>query len=98
MSNVLTLYRLQQVDSRLDQIQTRLQAIQFALENSAELKAAREQLEQEQAALKEQEQALKQAENDSQDQRVKLEQVEVSLYSGRIQNRKELNDLQADDA
>jgi predicted nucleic acid-binding Zn-ribbon protein len=98
MSNALTLYRLQQVDSRLDQIQTRLQTIQFALENSAELKAAREHLEQAQAGLKEMEQALKQAENDSQDQRIKLEQVEASLYSGRIQNPKELKDLEADAA
>lgn len=98
MSNALTLYRLQQVDSRLDQIQSRLQAIQFALENSAELKAAREQLEQAQTGLHEAEHALKRAENDSQDQRVKLEQVEASLYSGRIQNPKELKDLEADAA
>jgi uncharacterized protein len=98
MSNALTLYRLQQVDSRLDQIQSRLQTIQFALENSAELKAAREHLEQAQTDLHEAERALKVAENDSQDQRIKLEQVEASLYSGRIQNPKELKDLENDAA
>lgn len=98
MNNALTLYRLQQVDSRLDQIQNRLQAIRFALENSAELKAAREQLEGAQTDLQEKERALKQAEHDSQDQRIKLEQVEASLYSGRIQNPKELKDLETDAA
>jgi uncharacterized protein len=98
MSNVLTLYRLQQVDSRLDQIQARLQTIQFALENSAELKAAREHLEQTQADLRDIEHALKQAENDSQNQRIKLEQVEASLYSGHTQNPKELKDLENDTA
>ena len=94
MSNALTLYRLQQVDSRLDQIRSRLDAIQTALENSAELKAAREQLEQAQAALKASEQALKLAENNAQEQRIKLEQVEASLYGGLIQNPKELKDVE----
>ncbi len=96
MSNALTLFRLQQVDSRLDQIQSRLQAIQSALENSAELKAARELLEQAQASLHDMEHQLKQAENDSQDQRIKLEQVEASLYNGGIQNPKELKELEKD--
>ena len=94
MSNALTLYRLQQVDSRLDQIRSRLEAIQSALENSAELRAAREQLDLAQAGLQEVEQKLKQAEIHSQDQRIKLEQVEASLYAGRIQNPKELKDLE----
>jgi len=98
MSNALTLYRLQQVDSRLDQIQSRLQTIQSALENSAELKAAREQLEQAQENLRNVERALKQAENDSRGQRIKLEEVEASLYNGRIQNPKELKDLENDAA
>ncbi len=98
MSNALTLFRLQQVDSRLDQIQTRMQAIQSALENSAELKAARELLEQAQTSLRDMEHTLKQAENDSQDQRIKLEQVEASLYNGGIQNPKELKELEKDTA
>lgn len=96
MSNALTLYRLQQVDSRLDQIQTRLRAIQSTLENDAELRAARQQLEEAQGGLKQAERALKQAELDAQAQRIKLEQAESSLYRGRIQNPKELQDLQND--
>jgi predicted nucleic acid-binding Zn-ribbon protein len=96
MSNVLTLYRLQQVDSRLDQIQSRLQTIQSALVESAELQAARERLEQSQTSLRNVEHTLKQAENDAQAQRIKLEQAEASLYGGRIQNPKELKDLESD--
>jgi uncharacterized protein len=98
MSNALTLYRLQQIDSRLDQIHARLEVIQSALEDSAELKAAQAELNQAQGSLREVERALKQAENDSQGQRIKLEQVEASLYSGRIQNPKELKDLESDAA
>ncbi len=94
MSNALTLYRLQQVDSRLDQIRTRQEAIRSALEDSAELKAARERLEQARAALEQSEKALQQAETNSQDQRIKLEQVEASLYGGLIQNPKELKDVE----
>ena len=96
MSNVLSLFRLQQVDSRLDQINTRQQAIRSALEDSAELKAAREVLEQAQHRVLDMEHTLKQAENDSQDQRIKLEQAEASLYRGNIQNPKELKDLEQD--
>ena len=96
MSNALTLYRLQQVDSRLDQIQARLQGIQTALQDSAEFKAARERLEESQANLRNVERALKQAEIDALAQRIKLEQAEASLYGGSIKNPKELKDLEKD--
>ncbi len=96
MSNALTLYRLQQIDSRLDQIQSRLQSIQSALAESAEVKAAREKIEQAQANLHSIEHTLKQAENDAQAQRIKLDQAEASLYGGSIKNPKELKDLEKD--
>jgi predicted nucleic acid-binding Zn-ribbon protein len=96
MSNALTLYRLQQIDSRLDQIQSRLQSIQSALAESAEIKAAREKIEQVQTDLRSIEHTLKQAENDALAQRIKLEQAESSLYGGSIKNPKELKDLEKD--
>lgn len=96
MSIALNLYRLQQIDTRLDQVTSRLAAIQSALENDAMLKAARLRQEKADAAAKEAEQALQQAENEAAAQRIKLEQAESSLYSGRIQNPKELADLQND--
>lgn len=96
MSNALTLYRLQQIDSRLDQIQSRLQSIQSALAESAEVKAARERIDQTQADLRTIEQSLKQAENDALAQRIKLDEAEASLYGGSIKNPKELKDLEKD--
>lgn len=97
MSSIaLTLYRIQQIDSRLDQIQYRLQTIQATLADAPALKAARETLDQSQASLKKIEQSLKQAENDAQSQRIKLDQAESSLYSGNIKNPKELKDLEKD--
>lgn len=96
MSITLNLYRLQQIDTRLDQVTSRLTTIQAALENNAELKAARLRQEQAETAVNELERRLKQAETESASQRIKLEQAESSLYGGRIQNPKELQDLQND--
>jgi predicted nucleic acid-binding Zn-ribbon protein len=96
MSVTLPLYRLQQIDSRLSQVISRLTAIQSLLENNAELKAALLRLEESKSAQRYAEQALKSAEYESASQRVKLEIAESSLYSGRIQNPKELRDLQND--
>jgi predicted nucleic acid-binding Zn-ribbon protein len=96
MSNTLPLYRLQQIDSRLSQVTTRLATIQSLLENNAELKAASQQLEAAKSTHRLAEQDLKNAEYESSQQRIKLEMAESSLYGGRIQNPKELRDLQND--
>ena len=94
MSIALLLYRLQRIDSRLSQVTTRLSAIHSLLENNAELQAARQRLESAQMVQNEADKTLKVAEYEANSQRVKLEQVESSLYSGKIQNPKELQDLQ----
>ena len=94
MSIALLLYRLQQIDSRLNQVTTRLSAIHSMLENNVELHAARQHLESARMAQHEAEKTLKRAEYEATSQRVKLEQVESSMYSGKIQNPKELQDLQ----
>ncbi len=96
MSITLNLYRLQQIDTRLDQVTARLTAIQSALANDARLKAARLRQENAEAELIAAEHALKKAGDETASQRIKLEQAEASLYSGRIQNPKELADLQND--
>jgi len=96
MSASLGLYRLQQVDSRIDQIQARLKTIQQTLENDLELRAAREQLAAIETQYKDAEHALKQSEAEVEKQRIKIEQAESSLYGGRVQNPKELQDLQKD--
>jgi uncharacterized protein len=96
MSHVLGIYRLQQVDSRIDQATARLDAIRVTLENNSDLQAARSALQKAETDVHEAEKALRATQAASEAQRIKLEQVEASLYGGRIQNPKELQDLQND--
>jgi predicted nucleic acid-binding Zn-ribbon protein len=96
MSAALGLYRLQQVDSRIDQIQARLKMIQQTLENDVELRAAMDRLAAVESNHREAERLLKTSELDVEKQRNKIEQTEASLYGGRVQNPKELQDLQKD--
>jgi predicted nucleic acid-binding Zn-ribbon protein len=96
MSAALGLYRLQQVDSQIDQIQARLKTIQQMLENDAELRGAKERFSLVDGEHKAAERVLKLSEADVEKQRIKLEQTEASLYSGKVHNPKELQDLQRD--
>jgi predicted nucleic acid-binding Zn-ribbon protein len=96
MSAALGLYRLQQVDSQIDQTQARLQTIQQTLENDTALRSAKEAFTAAEAKHKEVERALKLSESEVEKQRIKIEQTEASLYGGKVQNPKELQDLQKD--
>ena len=96
MSLALLLYRLQQIDSRQKIVSARLASIQSTLDTNADLLAASKRLENAKTALRQAESLLKNAEFESSNQRIKLEQAEASLYSGRIQHPKELQDLQKD--
>lgn len=96
MSAALGLYRLQQVDSQMDQIQARLKMIRETLENDRELRAANDALSATEANFKKAERLLKDSESEVENQRIKIEQTESSLYSGTVHNPKELQDLQKD--
>jgi predicted nucleic acid-binding Zn-ribbon protein len=96
MSAALGLYRLQQVDSRMDQIQARLNAIRETLENDLDLRAAIDIFAAAESKSKEMERVLKHSEAEVEKQRSKIEQAEATLYSGKVQNPKELQDLQKD--
>jgi predicted nucleic acid-binding Zn-ribbon protein len=96
MSAALGLYRLQQVDSQIDQIQARLKVIREKLENDVQLRTASETFTIAESKHKESERALKLSETEVEKQRIKIEQTEASLYGGRVQNPKELQDLQKD--
>ncbi len=96
MSAALGLYRLQQVDSQMDLIHGRIKTIQATLQNDGELRAAMEAFAASQSKVREAERALKACEADVEKQRLKIEQAEASLYGGRVQNPKELQDLQMD--
>jgi len=90
------LYRLQQVDSQIDGIQARQQTIRETLQNDLKLQAATQAFSAADSKYKEASRALKQTETEVEKQRIKIEQTESSLYGGRVQNPKELQDLQKD--
>lgn len=96
MSAALGLYRLQQVDSQIDGIQARQKWIQDSLQNDLSLRAATQAFTAAESKSKDASHALKQTEADVEKQRIKIEQTEASLYGGRVQNPKELQDLQKD--
>jgi uncharacterized protein len=96
MSQTLSLYRLQQVDTHIDRVQTRLNLLHKTLEDDTELKNATELLEKTDSLFETADQALKQAEAIAQLQRIKIEQTEASLYGSKVHTPKELLDLQND--
>ena len=98
MSASLGLYRLQQVDRQIDRARTQLDTIRKTLENDAELRAAVEKMETARSGQHLAKNALANAEAETQSQRIKIEQTEASLYGGKVQNPKELQDLQKEAA
>lgn len=94
MSQAFKLFRLQQIDSQLDKSQQRLYEIELALKDDSLLRTTRNEVQEAeieyQAALKQ----LKNLEQQSSTQRIKIEETENALYSGKIKNPKELQDLQ----
>jgi predicted nucleic acid-binding Zn-ribbon protein len=94
MSASLGLYRLQSVDRQIDQVETGLARIREILENDAELKQATSALEEARKNLHHARQELRTAEAETINLRNKIEKTESELYSGKVQNPKELQDLQ----
>ena len=96
MSASLGLYRLQQVDRQIDRTRSQLDTIRQTLENDAEMRECLKQVETAKAAHHHTHHELKSTEVEVEAQKIKIEQAESSLYGGRVQNPKELQDLQKD--
>jgi hypothetical protein len=94
MSNPFKLFRLQQVDSRLDTARERLAEIDRILGEDEALRAAQAKQSDATDARDERQKDLRRAEEDVQAQQIKLEQNQSTLYSGKVTNPKELEDLQ----
>jgi len=94
MSQTLSLYRLQQIDSQIDRLQARLQAIQQALEDDSELRLATEKAREAEAHFQSAEKALEQADSELKNHHIKIQQTESSLYGKSAHTPKELQDLQ----
>ena len=96
MSASLGLYRLQQVDSQIDRARGQLNTIRKTLENDTELQEALNRVTMTQTNNHHASHSLKNAEAEVDAQKIKIENAESSLYGGRVQNPKELQDLQKD--
>jgi hypothetical protein len=96
MMQTLTLHRLQQTDSQTDKTRNRLQTILNILEDDAQVRQVKEEASLAASGIETAERLLHQAEAAVNEQRIKIEQIESSLYSGATHNPKELQDLQKD--
>ncbi len=94
MSQISVLYRLQQIDGQLDNARLALQNVEKELSDNSLLSEAQQTVlvteQKYQADLKQQ----RESENKSYDVRAKIELSEAALYGGKVQNPKELQDLQ----
>jgi len=94
MSQISILYRLQQIDSQLDNARIALQIIESKLGDDTIMQSPQQNIVQAEQKRLSELRRLRDAENKSYDTRVKIELSESSLYGGKIQNPKELQDLQ----
>jgi predicted nucleic acid-binding Zn-ribbon protein len=94
MSQISNLFRLQQIDSQLDSVSVNINRIDKELLDNFPVLSAQQTVvlaeELHRSLLKK----LREAENKAYDTRIKIELAEASLYSGKIQNPKELQELQ----
>ncbi len=94
MSRPFKLYRLQQIDTQLDWLSSRLNDVIAMLGDNRELAQFEEKVALSREALQKAKNAQSSAEFEVQQQRIKIEQTEASLYGGKVRNPKELQDLQ----
>jgi predicted nucleic acid-binding Zn-ribbon protein len=94
MSRPFQLYRLQQLDTQIDGMHARLKETESALADDSEVSLSREKLAQTNTELQLARQNLRNAEFETQQQRIKIEQTEATLYGGKVHNPKELKDLE----
>jgi len=94
MSQSSNLYRLQLIDTQLQQATNRLNSIDAILNDLSIFEAAEARAKEYEGILLHNQKQLREIENLVTDQKFKIEQNESTLYSGRIRNPKELQDLQ----
>ncbi len=96
MNTGFQLYQLQSIDSDLDTAQRRIGEILLAVESNKEVIRAKDNLDQAQADLKKIKSDFTAIDYDIQQKKIKKAQSEANMYSGKIQNPKELQDIQAE--
>ena len=94
MSRVSGLYRLQEIDLESNRLKGRLEEIRDTLEDSAEIEQLRADLGTKDSAMVTIRLDAKRAENEVEDQRIKIQNTEQALYGGSVSDPRELEDLQ----
>ncbi len=94
MSHSFKLFRLQQIDSSIEKGRRRLDEINKMLEDDRQVQMSQQRLALVKNAHYEAEHNLRFAEQNVKEQRLKIERSQTTLYSGKIVNPKELQDLQ----
>lgn len=94
MSQSFKLYRLQQLDTQLDKALGRVQEIDKRLNDTAAMSMAQLKVDNTAARLEAARITLRSAEREVQGQQLKIEQTEATLYSGKVGNPKELQDME----
>jgi predicted nucleic acid-binding Zn-ribbon protein len=84
------------VDSRIGHTEARLSRVGEILGDNVELREALEGVKSADEVWFEAEQNRRRSEEEAQGQQIRIQQAESSLYGGKVQNPKELQDLQAD--
>jgi uncharacterized protein len=96
MNQSFQLYQLQKMDNDLDRIQVRVTAIDQMLASDVALKKAESDLQASHASKEALQKELQSLQDLVDARNIKIQQADSSLYSGKIQNSKELQDLQAE--
>jgi predicted nucleic acid-binding Zn-ribbon protein len=94
MSQSFKLFRLQQLDTSINKGRSRVKEIDKLLSDDALLLKSQQRLENAKNSRYEAEHNLRFAEQNVKEQRRKIERSQATLYSGKIVNPKELQDLQ----
>ena len=94
MSQPFKLFRLQQKDSQIDQYVVRLRQIELEIKDDRTLKNAIKNSEISDKEHQKSRNILTKADDNLQKQRLKIETTESTLYSGKVKNPKELQDLE----
>jgi predicted nucleic acid-binding Zn-ribbon protein len=94
MSQPFKLFRLQQKDSQIDQYIARLRQIELEIKDDRTLKNAIKNSEISDKEHQKSRNILTKADDNLQKQRLKIETTESMLYSGKVKNPKELQDLE----
>ncbi len=94
MSQSFHLFQLQKIDSQIDQNDRRIAEIHEILEDRSQQKAMQETKGEKQNTFATHSMEMKKLEHEVEQKKIKIEQTNNSLFSGKISNPKELQDLQ----